>query len=151
MSSKPINFAVILKLSNANLQEKAFRVSGISLQQGLAALGWDRECSVSLSPRAGGASPSLGNPRVGDLWGLGHTQALGLCFPAQDGLIEQLYDLLLEYLHGQAHSIGFPELVLPTVIQVRAGTHGAQSRTKPWELRELRMGLKTRAEPVTFA
>nr|XP_011436218.2 nucleolar complex protein 2 homolog [Crassostrea gigas] len=37
----------------------------------------------------------------------------------KDGLIDQLYELLLEQLHVHASSVGFPELVLPGIIQLR--------------------------------
>lgn len=37
----------------------------------------------------------------------------------KDGLIDQLYDIMLEYFHTQHSSIGFPEIALPTIIQLK--------------------------------
>ncbi|GFR85614.1 nucleolar complex protein 2 homolog [Elysia marginata] len=37
----------------------------------------------------------------------------------KDGLIDQLYEYLLESYNNQAHSIGFPEFIIPSVIQLK--------------------------------
>ena len=39
-------------------------------------------------------------------------------FCLQDGVIDQLYELLVEHFSVDAHTIGFPELALPSILQV---------------------------------
>ncbi|XP_072290383.1 nucleolar complex protein 2 homolog [Eucyclogobius newberryi] len=38
----------------------------------------------------------------------------------KDGLLDQLYDIMLEYFYTQHSSIGFPEIALPSIIQLKA-------------------------------
>ncbi|XP_071476555.1 nucleolar complex protein 2 homolog [Diadema antillarum] len=61
-SFKPLNFAVMLRLSNSQLKERAFK----------------------------------------------------------DGVIDQVYDLLVEHLQVHSHRIGFPELALPVILELRS-------------------------------
>nr|XP_054768217.1 nucleolar complex protein 2 homolog [Lytechinus pictus] len=61
-SFKPLNFAVMLRLSNSQLKERAFK----------------------------------------------------------DGVMDQVYDLLIEHLQVHCHRIGFPELALPVVLELRS-------------------------------
>ena len=37
----------------------------------------------------------------------------------QDSIIDQLHELIFEYLNIHAHTVGFPELVLPILMEVR--------------------------------
>lgn len=37
----------------------------------------------------------------------------------QDSVVDQLHELIFEYLNIHSHTIGFPELALPILMEVR--------------------------------
>ncbi|KAA8591177.1 hypothetical protein FQN60_002120, partial [Etheostoma spectabile] len=98
MSKKPINFAVILKLSKVNLMEKAYK----SCSQ--------EDCSTAL----------WDYPLHSACYGCFHCCHLGSCHePLSRRLSADLTKQALICDRIQASSIGFPELSLPTVIQLK--------------------------------
>jgi len=42
------------------------------------------------------------------------------CVHMQDSVVDQLHELIFEYLNIHAHTVGFPELALPILMEVGA-------------------------------